>query len=173
MNEQLQQFGRKILANADLFATGVLFVILVIMIVLFFHERSQVPDEPPNPPRRVLEERLPNEDFIKLETKYLKARTDIREDPLLRGLVDYNMFDLKSVKKQEEIERELDQRVEQAARLISDKKDEEALSILKAVLAQKPNHVRALDLKNRIAPEPTPTPVETPAPTPVVEILGP
>jgi len=158
LKEQMQQIGRVLLSHADLTATGVLFVMLLIIGGLYFKEQAKQPEELPPPPVRNLEARLPNDAYNKVMNLFVNVQGDITKDPELRRLTEFNMFDLKSVQAEEKIEAQLDEQVEQANRLINAGKNEEALKILDSVLSRRPRHVRALDLKNQLLPAPSPTP---------------
>jgi hypothetical protein len=161
LKDKLLDFWRKVLAHADRSATAALGIILLTIIGLYMHERSSEVQPPEDLPRVPFEELLPNDNFNKVQEKYIAVSPDIIQDAKLKPLIEFNMFDLKEVKAQEELEKQFDEQVEQAARMIKDGKKAEALKVLESVLARKPRHVRALDLKNELVP---PSPTESPSP---------
>jgi len=161
LKEKLQEIGRKLLANADRTATAFLGVLFLVVIGLFMHELSKGEAEPETPPDNPFRDLLPNEKYDAIAKNFINVDPDIAKNEQLRRLTEFNMFDLKSVKAQEELAKQMDTQVDQAEKLIQEGKKDEALKILESVLARKADHVRALDLKNQILPPPTTTP--TPA----------
>ena len=162
--EKLQEIGRKLLLHADWTAIGVLAFIFLIVFVLFLKElaSSEAPLTELNPVP--FKELIPSDNYKKVIGDYVQVNPDITKNAKLRPLIEFNMFDLKEVKAQEEIEKQYNEQVDQATKLYQAGKKDEALKILDSILARKPNQVRALDLKNTILPKPPTTP--TPSPTP-------
>jgi len=161
MKDQLQQLGRKLLENADRTVTAILGLLFLAMVGLLMNELSRGEAELPPPPPNPFLELLPNEKYDKVVENYINVNQDISKDPEVNPLIEFNMFDLKSVKQQEELAKQLDGQVDQAEQLFQAGRKEEALKLLDDVLARKPDHVRALDLRNQIVPQPTPTPTPT------------
>lgn len=161
MKDKLLDFWRKMLLHADRSVTAALGIILLVIVGLYMRERSTEVAPPEDLPRVPFEELMPNDHFTKIHDKYIAVTPDISQDAKLRPLIEFNMFDLKEVKAQEELQKQFDEQVEQAARLIKDGKKADALKILESVLTRMPRHVRALDLRNELVP---PSPTESPSP---------
>ncbi len=162
MKEKLQNFIKILLTNADRTVTALLGLILLAMIGLYAREQTRTETPPPEPPAKPFDTKLPNEDYERLVSSYIQVNEDITQDPDSRRLIEHNMFDLKSVKEQEELAKQLDSQVDQAERLIQQGQTDEAAALLDTVLRSNPDHVRALDLLNQIRPSPSPSPSPTP-----------
>ena len=162
VNDKFQEFGRKILLHMDRSVLAALAVLLAILLALFFIERSHEVQPLADLQALAFEEMIPNPNYNHVVDKYLNLEPDISKNPSLRPLIEFNMFDLKEVKAQEELEKQYDEQAEQASRLIQSGKKTEALKMLDSILARKPNHVRSLDLRKQLVP---PTPEPTPSPT--------
>lgn len=160
--EKLIALGKKLLVYADRTVFAVLLMILLALIGLYLQEQREETTpytEPPDVPFK--EELVGNPSYEKVQKNYVSTNTDISKDPRINQLVEYNMFDLKSVKAAEELERQFVEQIRQAERLAGEGKNGEAMKIVESILSKKPSYVKALDLKRRLNPSNTPTP--TPA----------
>ncbi len=164
MKEKLQVFARTLLANADRTTTAVLGIICLATLGLYLQEQSRGEIQPPEPPPTPWQKPIPNDDYERLVKSYINVNEDISQDPKVRRLIEFNMFDLKSVKAEEALAKQWDAQLDEAERLMQAGKKEDALKILDSVLARKPDLVRALDLRNQIIPQPSPSPSPTATP---------
>jgi type II secretory pathway component HofQ len=85
--------------------------------------------------------------------------------PAIRQIRQYNMFDYKSVKDREVLERAANQKYDQAERLRKEGKTVEARKLAEEVLGSIPTHRRAKELLDQLT-APAPAPGTAPAAAP-------
>lgn len=164
-NEQLQEFGKKLLKRADLVGIGVLMLLLLTTLFFFWQETNYTaPPVTPPPPAEFVKQ-IPSDPYTKVQKLYMQAQTDIRKDPKSVRLVENNMFDLKTLREAGELAAKVKEPLAQAERLFGENKLEEAKKAIGDVLKVYPTYPKALDLQERILKAlSTPTPTATPAP---------
>jgi hypothetical protein len=150
VNEQVEIIGKKLLKRADLVATGLLVGLLVLVGSLYLQEASATLPEYSPPGAPPWNEQIPSAEFSKVEEQFLKAQPAIAEDTRIRRIVQLNMFDLKSVRSQRELEAEISREFSQAEQLFQQQDYDGALQRLDSILQRNPDHTRSLELKKRI-----------------------
>jgi hypothetical protein len=75
---------------------------------------------------------------------------DLSSSPPIQQVAQYNMFDYKSVRDKQEIERGADQKFAQAQEAINRNQNEEAKRLLAEILKQVPTHKKARELQDKL-----------------------
>ena len=166
MNEQLAVIGKKLVKRLDLVGIGVFVALLVASGYVFYMEENYQPEEVDTPPQPEWTRSLPSPELDTTVAQFVGRPTDIQQDIEIRRLVENNMFDLKSVKSQQEREQQIRQDFVQAQTLFNEKNYDEALVLVERVLSQNASHTKALELKQKIQEAKASVPAEaTPAET--------
>jgi hypothetical protein len=167
MKEKLQALSRWIKEHIDM-------VVLIIFAVLFLFVGIQIytemnytppPLEPPLPWKP--EDYLPNENFDKV-VGMMKESSPIEEDEQYVALAKFNIFDYKIVRDRDMIQKEMDNKFQQALKFFNDGDLKRSKNVLTEILSSWPMHINSRDLLDKINAQlnPTPTPSPTPGPLP-------
>lgn len=152
MKEQLEVLFKKLQKNLDRVTIGVFFLLLLFSGFLYFQESSfQMPQFDAGTPQP-WDRRIPDEEgyFDKLRQNFVDAQPDINEDPVLRRLVQINIFDAKSLRAQEDVAQEIEQDYQRAREMVQAQDYDGALDLIESILRRNPNHRRTLELKEQV-----------------------
>lgn len=165
MNDRIKELFRKAGERLDLVITGALVLLLIIAGYLFYREQDYTVPPPVDPQPKDFTVKLPiervDEDLGQDNPEYLEAvrnvqlqfvetEREIQNDPEASILIRRNMFDLKSVREQEQAAEQLNQQYVQADRLYQRGEYEQAREIVNEILLQDPTHQQALELRERL-----------------------
>jgi hypothetical protein len=153
VNEKTEQYIRYAKTHVDRIVVGVMFALLCAMIWLWMREQTSTGEGASEPKVVNLTDSVAANPNYKVLTA-MTSHADITSSPLIDQIRKYNMFDYKSVKQKEAIEREANAKFAQAKEAADRGQVEEAQRLLKDILASFPTHQKANDLSNRLNPKP-------------------
>ncbi len=153
MKDQLELLGKKLQKRLDLIGI-VLFVALLLVVGFFYQKEQQFElDEVQPPPPRPWDVKIPNDSYNKVMASFTGTQTDILKDDRARRLIQFNMFDLRSVQNEAERERAIAPLFNEAQKMYDAKDYDGALQKLDEILQRYPTHYRSLDLKKKAEAE--------------------
>ena len=149
--------GKKLTQNLDKIVMGVLWLMVAgLAYVWFIEQNSSVGDNAESGKSANFKDPIEdNKNWNKLST--MSAQPDIKNNPTIQQVAQYNMFDYKSVRDRQEIEKGAQVKLAQAKSLSTTQKPE-AIRLLKEILVQVPMHKQARELLNQLEPVATPAP---------------
>lgn len=149
--------GKKIKKNLDKIVMGTLWLMVGGLAYVWFVEQNSTvgADAETGKPADLSDPVAKNANWEKLSK--MSAQPNIQNFPQIQQAAQYNMFDYKSVRDRQEIERGAEQKLAQAKTLSTTQKPE-AIRLLKEILIQVPMHKQARELLNQLEPAATPTP---------------
>ena len=153
MSDAVQRYVKWTKAHVDRIAVAVLFFILAIMIFLWYSEQSNSAANVEQAAPTKLPEVMDKNAYYKTIVAMTTA-TEITKYPSILQIQRYNMFDYKSVKQKEAIEREANQKFAQAKDAADKGQVEDAKRLLKEILDQFPTHQKARQLYEQLNPAP-------------------
>jgi hypothetical protein len=164
MNDKAAQYVKMLKANVDRGMVVLMFVILGVMIVLWYMEQdsgaaagAEESGRPAN-----LEDKIPKNPYFKT-VKTLSEPQELSRYPEIEQVSKYNMFEYKSVKQKEVVEREANQKYEKAKQAVAAGQPEEARRLIEEILGTLPTHQKARELQGQLKPSaggPSTTPRE-------------
>jgi hypothetical protein len=177
--EKMNEILRKMAKRMDLVALSVIGLLLAVSVWLYIQEQGNVLSsaEPPAVPRWQVKlpiAEAPTQDKAdEAKLKHVKSlreaiidgKKNINDDESARRLIINNMFDLKSVEEQTQVQKELNERYNLAQKAYDAKQYDEALKIIGEILAKDSRHKNSQELKRRIEQDTraaTPPPAEAP-----------
>lgn len=161
MNERYKELLLKLAKRLDLVALGVLAFLLILSGWLYLREEGYIIDQPPAPPPRTWQTKLPIEKAGNVDeatskivqnitSSIIKTSANINDDEVARRMIVNNMFDIKSVKEQAQVQKELNEGYNEAEKLFQGGKLNEALAKVNGILQMDPRHKPSLELKARL-----------------------
>lgn len=164
MNENAAKYVKLLQKHADRVFIGVMYALLLVLLFLWMQENNSAGVAAEEGEIKTVKFDDPVEKNPDFKRIFAMTKTqDISEYPLIDQLVKYNMFDYKSVKKKEALDREANQKFTQAQDAASKGQTEDAKRLLKDILAVMPTHQKARELYDKLtapagAANATPTP---------------
>lgn len=152
MEDQLASVMRWLKSHLDRVVVGFVVIMFLVQVGLFMKERSQEP--PPRPPLNPirLQDEIDPEHATLVDTMY-GEEGDPATDARIENLVKFNMFDVKTVKRKEDVDREIAEKLRSAEQLYNQNKKAEALAVVEEILLLDRNYLRAIDLRDKIQAE--------------------
>ncbi|MGI8908825.1 MAG: hypothetical protein ACR2IE_20320 [Candidatus Sumerlaeaceae bacterium] len=166
MSDKTKHYIRLAERNLGRIVMGVLLFILVGLAYALYSEQSNTVgvDAEGGMPAR-LEDPLPkNPHFLRITT--MSTPQDLASSPPIQQVAQYNMFDYKSVRDKQEIERGADQKFAQAQDAATKGQPDEAKRLLGEILKQVPTHKKARELSEKLNSAATAKPAATATPVP-------
>lgn len=151
MSESTEKYKKMVVQNLDRIVVAVMWVLALGLVWVLFSEQSEdavfIESRPPLDLPVTIDQN-PNYGTYKalLEPKKLE------ELPALAALRTFNMFDHKSVKDREAIEREANQTYAQAEAAAAAGRTAEAVTLLRRTLEQFPTHQKAREMLQKLQP---------------------
>ncbi len=155
--------GKKLAMNMDKIVMGVLWLMVGGLGYVWFAESNSTvgvdaesgkPADLSDPVTKKLDgAKVSNWDKL----NKMSGQPQIQDYPQIQQAAQYNMFDYKSVRDRQEIEKGAEQKFAQAKTLSTSQKPE-AVRLLKEILIQVPMHKQARELLNQLEPPATETP---------------
>jgi hypothetical protein len=165
VSESSERYIKLLKTNLDKVTIGVLGMMMVGMGgALFLEKSSDFSASQPESEILKLEDPLAANPNWKL-VQAMATRQEMVQYPAIRQIRQYNMFDYKSVKDREVLERAANQKYDQAERLRKEGKTVEARKLAEEVLGSIPTHRRAKELLDQLT-APAPAPGTAPAAAP-------
>jgi hypothetical protein len=168
MNDKTKHYLKLAERNLGRIVMGVMFVILLGLAWALYSEQTSTAavDAESGKPALLDDPLLKNPHFYRITA--MSNPQDIASSPPIQQVAQYNMFDYKSVRDKQEIERGADQKFVQAQDAATRGQNEEARRLLAEILKQVPTHKKAQELQAKIAAATaaTATPAASVAPTP-------
>ena len=167
MKEKIQALLRWVKTHVDLVVLIIFAVLFLVVGVQIYMEMNYAPPALPAPLPWVPDEYLPNEEYEKV-TEMMKESPPIEEDEEYVALANFNMFDYKIVRDRDMIQKEMDNKFQQALDLYNNGDLKRSKNVLTEILSSWPIHINSRNLLNKINAQlnPTPTPSPTPGPAP-------
>jgi hypothetical protein len=150
MNDKTKQYLRMAEKNLGRIVVGVLGVILLGLAYSIYSEQTSTAglDAGAGKPA-VLDDPLPKNPNFKRVAAMAEPQ-DMGKHPAIQQVAQYNMFDYKSVRDKQEIERGADQKFAQAQDAAGKGQAEEAKRLLGEILKQVPTHKKARELLDKL-----------------------
>jgi hypothetical protein len=168
MNDKTKHYIRLAERNLGRIVMGVLFVILAGLVYAIYSEQGSTAVESAEGgvPAKLPDPVADNAHFKRVEA--MSSTVDYTSFPQIQQVAQYNMFDYKSVRDKQEIERGADQKFAQAQAAANNKQNEEAKRLLNEILKQVPTHKKAKELLDKLnsGAKAEATPAATPAANP-------
>jgi hypothetical protein len=164
MSDSTEKYIKILKTNLDKVTIGVLGLMTLGLVGAVMMEKStDLAASLPEPELLRLEDPLEkNPNWTIVQT--MMSRQEMANYPAIRQIRQYNMFDYKSVRDREAIERAANQKYDLAFRARQEGRTEEAKRLAEEVLASIPTHRRAKELLDQLKP-PTAATAGTPAPS--------
>jgi len=162
MKEKLSLLWRKIKANIDRSAFIIFLFLLIIMTGIYGYEitRPEIFEETGG--SGPIRPELPNDDYRKA-INYIKSNIELEKDEEIKIIKYFNIFDYKTIRDKNELQKEADKKFQRALTLFEDGKKQESMKVLKDILLTWPSHLSSRELIDKIeASMATPTPTPTP-----------
>lgn len=151
MSDSSERYVKMLKTNLDKVTIGVLAMLLAGLVGALLMEKSNdLVGSLPEPENLKLEDPLQKNPNWKI-VQAMSTRQEMAQYPAIRQIRQYNMFDYKSVKDREALERAANQKFEQAERAMKEGKTEEAKRLAEEVLGSIPAHRRAKELLDQIS----------------------
>ncbi|MCX7018290.1 MAG: hypothetical protein NTY46_04680 [Candidatus Sumerlaeota bacterium] len=154
MNEQTEQYVRLMKKHLDKIIIGVLFVILLVMIGLWFMEQSGGGEMPSGEGRvtRLKDVVAENPDYKAIAI--LTSSIDMTSVPLVDEIRRFNMFDPKTMAQRRTSELEATKKHKQAQDAEARGQTDEAIKLAQQALAIMPAHRQASEMVARLIAKP-------------------
>ncbi len=150
MNEKTAQYLKLLQANLDRIAIAVMYVLVGVMVYFWWIEQNPTEVGAGEQKIAVFKDPVAENPHFKAIEEFTKSR-DISSKPEIDQVAKFNMFEYKSVKQREALEREVRNKVDTAEKALAEGRAEEARRLLREVLDAFPAHQRARELMNRIS----------------------
>jgi predicted negative regulator of RcsB-dependent stress response len=162
MNEQTAKYVKLLKANIDRVVVVVMFCLLGLLVWLWWGEQNPIVTEGAEGKAVVFKDPVADNPHYKTVLASKQGR-DLVAYPEIDQIAKFNMFEYKSVKQKEAIEREANQKLVQAQDAATRGQNEEAKRLLKEILDSFPSHQKARELMEKLAPSSPETGVATAA----------
>ncbi|MCX7625229.1 MAG: hypothetical protein N2Z21_03340 [Candidatus Sumerlaeaceae bacterium] len=149
MNDKTAQILKLLQANIDRIAIAFMYVLVAVLVYFWWVEQNPAEATMGEQKIAVLKDPVAENPAYKMIAEYTK-NPDISAYPQIDQVAKFNMFEYKSVKQREALEREVKTKVESAERAIAEGRNEEARRLLREVLDAFPAHQRARELMNKL-----------------------
>jgi len=149
MNEKTAQLIKLLQANVDRIAIGLMYVLVGVMVYFWWVEQNPAETTAAEAKIAVLKDPVSENPSYKMIDEFTK-NPDISSQPLIDQVSKFNMFEYKSVKQREALEREVRSKVDSAEQALAQGRTEDARRLLREVLDVFPAHQRARELMARL-----------------------
>jgi hypothetical protein len=164
MNEKVENVFRAVKNHLDRVVVVIIVLFFLLQVGLWMKEKTTTAPIP-NPKSPVTPEDPTDPKHVELVQSTYGQDKKIENDPLVDGLIKFNMFDVKAVKSQEEINRDIADKFQRARKLYNQGKKQESLELLEEILQLDRSYLSAIDLKSKIEEDLKPPPEEAPGNT--------
>jgi len=148
VNEWLTAQWNRLRRKVDHLVVALLAILLGIMFLLYWMEQQlPEPQVPPLPPIKIP---TPILDATSVSAAFTHPKS-LREVPQFRGLMDFNMFDARSVGVRTDLEARLDKQYEKAQEAFLRNDLATAEKICNDIIAQMPSHQKTVELLKMIS----------------------
>lgn len=167
MNEQAERYIKLLKKHMDRVVIGTLYLLLFALVGIWYMEQAGGDTTAEEGKPASIPDKIPNNPFWTSVQKMSEPQK-IEDYAGIQQIRQYNMFDYKSVKQQEDLLRGLNQKFAQAQEAEKAGRKDEAVKMLKEILQQKPTYRPAQGLLEKLEPKPAAAPApeggaETPA----------
>jgi hypothetical protein len=149
MNDKGAQILKLLKNNIDRFVIAVMYFLVAVMVYFWWVEQNPAETTPAGEKIAVLKDPVAENPHYKVIAEYVK-NPDISGFPQIEQIAKFNMFEYKSVKQREALEREVRGKVESAEKALTEGRTEDARRLLQEVLDAFPAHQKARELMNKI-----------------------
>ena len=153
MNDQAARYVRMLKVHVDRVIIAVLYVLLAVLGYLWLNEERVEDLEGGTTVAQLVDLVANNPEYKKIQA--LGSPQEMSQYPLIEQIRKYNMFDFKSVKEKEAIERDAKAKVDQARSAVQGGRIDEAKRLLNEVLSTFPTHRGARDLLDQLNAAPS------------------
>lgn len=154
MSEKTAKYSKLLKSNIDRVIIAVMYSLLLVLVWLWMSEQSM--DDPPEGEKVVTIEDVVDKNAATKQVVEMGRPQAIENDPAILQVSRFNMFDYKSVKERDKIEKEANQRIVQVEELLKQKRNDDAKRLLEEVLKVIPAHQKARQLLDQINKAATP-----------------
>jgi predicted negative regulator of RcsB-dependent stress response len=149
MNEKTEQILKLLQANIDRIVIAVMYILVGVMVYFWWVEQNPAEATTGEQKLAVLKDPVAENSNYKMIAEYTR-NPDISAFPQIDQVAKFNMFEYKSVKQREALEREVRSKVDSAEKAMSEGRTEDARRLLREVLDVFPAHQRARELMNKL-----------------------
>lgn len=149
MNDKTAQILKLLQANIDRIAIAVMYVLVGVMVYFWWVEQNPTEAAMGEQKVALLKDPVAENPAYKMISDFTK-NPDISAFPQIDQVAKFNMFEYKSVKQREALEREVRSKVDTAEKAMAEGRTEEAKRLLREVLEAFPAHQRARELMNKL-----------------------
>lgn len=164
MNDKTAQILKLLQANLDRIAIALMYVLVGVMVYFWWVEQNPAEATMGEQKIAVLKDPVVENPSYKMIAEFTR-NPEISAYPQIDQVAKFNMFEYKSVKQREALEREVRTKVESAEKAIAEGRNDEARRLLREVLDAFPAHQRARELMNKLTSSQAPTSQTTGATT--------
>lgn len=150
MNENVAQYLKLLKMHADRVVIAVMYLLLLALLFMWWTESSSEGEAGPGPGTTASIPDVVSQNPNYKSVQAMLQSPDISKSPQIDQVRKYNMFDYKSVKEKEAIEREVNQKYVQAEQAANKGQTEEAKRLLAEILRDSPNHLKAKELNAKL-----------------------
>ncbi|MFH0794273.1 MAG: hypothetical protein V2A74_09615 [bacterium] len=169
MKEKLLALWKKIKSNVDRSVLIFFCILFAMMALIYIHEVTRPQPDWVEPTPVDLPVLLPSSNYQKIMGFMAKPESqspELEKDETYAIIGKFNMFDVKTVKDAETLEKEANEKMKTARKAFDEERYQEAKQLVNEVLVVLPSHLEANALKQQIAAKLNPPPVATPTPAP-------
>lgn len=149
MNDKQAQLLKLLKSNLDRLVIAAMYLLVAVLVYFWWVEQNPAEATLGEQKIAVLKDPIPENPSYKRISEFTK-NPDISAYPQIDQVAKFNMFEYKSVKQREALERETRSKVEAAEKALSEGRTEDARRLLREVLDAFPAHQRARELMNKI-----------------------
>lgn len=171
MSDKSAEYAKLARKHLDRIVLGILSAMLLTLIFFWYQEQNTTVGltAGEGTPAKLADPIVENPHYKRISAMASPAEMP----PAIQQIALYNMFDYKSVRDKQQIERGADERFLKAQEAATAGRNEDAKRLLSEILRQVPSHKKARELMEKInpstppaSPGATPAAAVTPAPTP-------
>ena len=171
MKEKLVALWKKIKSNMDRSVLIFFCILFALMALIYMNEINSTPPQIEEITPQPLPKLLPSANYDKIMSFMAAQATqnlELEKDDLYAIIGKFNMFDVKTVKDAETLEKEANEKMKTVRTAFAEGRYQEAKQLVNEVLTVVPSHLEANSLKQQIAEKLNPKPEPTPTPPPAV-----
>lgn len=163
MNDNMAKYMKMAEKNLGRIVMGVLFLMLGGLIFAWYQEQNAFigGEGGDGVPAKMTDPIAENTAYKKVQA--MAGDQPMSEYPGIQQISQYNMFDYKSVRDKQEIERGAEQKLKQAETAVAAGRTEEAKRLLGEILQQVPSHRKAREMLEKMNPKEKAAATPTPA----------
>ena len=171
MKENFLALWKKIKSNMDRSVLILFCILFALMALIYMNEINSTPPPFEEITPQPLPKLLPSANYDKIlgfMTAQAAQNLELEKDDTYAIIGKFNMFDVKTVKDAETLEKEANEKMKTARAAFAEGRYQEAKQLVNEVLSVVPSHLEANSLRQQIQEKLNPAPQPTPTPAPAI-----